>query len=113
MNVVTELLKISQKIRPKIIASAEVPLENSNWMQIDGHTCYANTKADKYGCAVYIKNEYTNSFAVGKLDSNYITLWLAGTEITFGYQRPHSKSFDHRICLCDQTFVVRKYWRFW
>ena len=94
MNVVTELLKISKKIRPKIIAIAEMPLENGNWMQIDGHTCYANTKADKYGCAIYIKNEYTNSFAVGKLDSNYVTLWSAGTEITFGYQRPHSKLFD-------------------
>ena len=85
MNVVTELLKISQKIRPKIIAMAEVLLENGNWMQIDGHICYANTKADKYSCAVYIKNEYTNSFAVDKLESKYIKLWSAGTEITFGY----------------------------
>ena len=102
MNVVTELLKISQKIKPKIIAIAEAPLENGNWMHIDGHTCYASTKANKYGCAVYIKNEYCNSFAVSKLEENYVTLWSAGTEITFSYQRPHHKTFDrdkpwHRV----------------
>jgi len=39
MNVVTELLKSSVKLKPKIISLAECPLENGDWMEIKGYTC--------------------------------------------------------------------------
>jgi len=94
MNVVTELLKSSLKLKPKIIALAECPLENEDWMDMKGFTCYADTKAVKYGCAVYIRNEYVSMFVVGRITSQYITLWSAGTEITFGYQRPNRHDWD-------------------
>jgi hypothetical protein len=94
MNVVTELLKSSLKLKPKIISLAECPLENGDWMEINGYTCYADTMAQKYGCAVYIKNEYVNMFSVESITGSYIRLWTAGTEITFGYQRPHQRTLD-------------------
>jgi len=94
MNVVTELLKSSLKLKPKNIALAECPLESEDWMDMKGFTCYADTKATKYGCAVYIRNEYVNMFVVGRITTQYITLWSAGTEITFGYQRPRNHDWD-------------------
>jgi len=59
-----------------------------------GFTWYADTKATKYGCAVYIRNEYVNMFVVRRITTQFITLWSAGTEITFGYQRPRSHNWD-------------------
>jgi len=94
MNVVTELLKSSLKLKPKIISLAECPLENGDWMNLKGFTCYANTKAERWGCAVYVKDEYVNMFAVGRVSTQFISLWTAGTEITFGYQRPSEESWD-------------------
>jgi len=94
MNVVTELLKSSLKLKPKIIALAECPLENEDWMDMKGFTCYADTKAAKYGCAVYIRNEYVSMFVVGRITTQYVTLWSVGTEITFGYQRPNRHDWD-------------------
>jgi len=94
MNVVTELLKSSLKLKPKIIAIAECSLENEDWMNMKGFTCYADTKAAKCGCAVYVRNEYVNMFVVGRITTQYITLWSAGTEITFGYQRPNRHDWD-------------------
>jgi len=57
MNVVTELAEYSLKLKPKIIAIAECSLENGDCIHFKGFTCYAETQATKYGCAVYIKNE--------------------------------------------------------
>jgi len=94
MNVVTELLKSSLKLKPKIIALAECPLENEDWRDMKGFTCYADTKAAKYGCALYIRNEYVSMFVVGRITTQYVTLWSAGTEITFGYQRPNRHDWD-------------------
>ena len=94
MNVVTELTESSLKLKPKIIAIAECPLENGDWIHFEGFTCYAETQATKYGCAVYIKNEYVHMFVVERITPQYITLWTAGTEITFAYQRPQAKDFD-------------------
>ena len=54
INVVTELLKCSLKFKPKIIDLAECLLENDEWINIKGFTCYADTKASKYGSTVYI-----------------------------------------------------------
>jgi len=45
-------------------------------------------------CAVYIKDEYINMFVVGRVSTQYVSLWTAGTEITFGYQRPSKDSWD-------------------
>jgi len=94
MNVVTELLKSSLKLKPKIISLAECPLENGDWMEIKGYTCYANTTAEKLGCATYIKNEYVNMFVMERVTTAYVTLHTYGTEITIGYQRPTSKTWD-------------------
>src|SRR6267154_776523 len=94
MNVVTELLKSSLKLKPKIIVLAECPLENQDWIHLKGHTCYANVEAEKYGCAVYIKDEYVNMIVVEHITTAFITLWTSGIELTFGYQRPHAKTFD-------------------
>ena len=94
MNVVTELLKSSLKLKPTIISLAECPLENEDWMNLKGFTCYANTKAERWGCAVYVKDEFVNMFAVGRVSTQFISLWTAGTEITFGYQRPSNESWD-------------------
>ena len=94
MNVVTELVQAILKLKPKIIAIAECPLENGDWIHFEGFTCYAETHATKYGCAVYIKNEYVHMFVVERITPQYITLWIAGTEITFPYQRPQAKDFD-------------------
>jgi len=94
MNVVTELLKSSLKLKPKIISLAECPLENGDWMNLKGFTCYANTKAERWGCAVYVKDEYVNMFAVGWISAQYVSLWTAGKEITFGYQRPSMRCWD-------------------
>jgi len=94
MNVVTELVESSLKLKPKIIAIAECPLENGDWIHFEGFTCYAETQATKYGCAVYIKNEYVHMFVVERITPQYVTLWTAGTEITFAYQRPQAKDFD-------------------
>jgi len=94
MNIVTELAESSLKLKPKIIAIEECPLENNNWIHFEGFTCYAETQATKYGCAVYIKNEYVHMLVVERITPQYITLWTAGTEITFAYQRPQAKDFD-------------------
>jgi len=94
MNVVTELLSSSLKLKPNIIALGECPLENGDWIHIEGYTCYASTEAAKYGCAVYIANEYVHMFVVERITSQFTTLWTEGTEITMGYQRPKTKSFD-------------------
>ena len=94
MNVVTELLELTKKLKPRIIAIAECPLENGDWLHLEGFTCYAETSPRKYGCAVYIKNEYVHMYVVERITSQYITLWTAGTEITFAYQRPQAKNFD-------------------
>ena len=94
MNMVTELLKSSRKLKPKIISLAECPLENGDWMEIKGDTCYANTTAKKLGCATYMKNEYVNMFEMEPVSTSYITLHTFGTEITIGYQRPASKTWD-------------------
>ena len=94
MNVVTELLSSSLRLRPKVIVLGECPLENGDWIHIEGYTCYANTEATKYGCAVYIANEYVHMFVVERITSQFTTLWTEGTEITMGYQRPKTKSFD-------------------
>jgi len=74
MNVVTELLKSSLKLKPKIISLAECPLENGDWMNLQGFTCYANTKAERWGCAVYVKDEFVNMFAVGRVSTQFISL---------------------------------------
>ena len=94
MNVVTELLKLTIQHNPKIIAIAECPLENNDWLHIDSFTCYAETEATKYGCAVYIRNELVHMFVVERITSQYITLWTTGMEITFAYQRPKTNTFD-------------------
>jgi len=94
MNVVTELLKSSLKHKPKIISLAECPLENGDWMEIKGYRCYANTTAKKLGCATYVKNEYVNMFVMERISTSYVTLHTFGTEITIGYQRPTSKTWD-------------------
>ena len=94
MNVVTELLELTKKLKPRIIAIAECPLENGDWLHLEGFTCYAETTPRKYGCAVYIKNEYVHMYVVERITSQYITLWTAGTEVTFAYQRPQAKNFD-------------------
>jgi len=94
MNVVTELLKSSLKLKPKIISLAECPLENGDWMNLRGFTCYANTKAERWGCAVYVRDEFVNMFAVGRVSTQFVSLWTAGTEITFGYQRPSKGNWD-------------------
>jgi len=64
MNFVTELAESSMKLKRKIIAIAECPLENGDGIHFAGFTCYAETQATKYGCAVYIKNEYVHMFVV-------------------------------------------------
>jgi len=74
MNVVTELLSSSLKLRPKVIVLGECPLENGDWIHIEGYTCYANTEATKYGCAVYIANEYVHMFVVERITSQFTTL---------------------------------------
>jgi len=94
MNVVTELLKSSLKLKPKMISLAEYPLENGDWMNLKGFTCYANTKAERWGCAVYVRDEYVKMFAVGQVSTQHISLWTVDTEITFGYQRPSNESWD-------------------
>jgi len=94
MNVVTELLKSSLKLKPKIIALAECPLENDKCMKVKGFTRYAETTATKYGCTVYIQDYYINMFAIGRITIQYITLWTAGTELTMGYQRPNKHNWD-------------------
>ena len=94
MNVVTELLKLTVQHKPKIIAIAECPFENNDWLHSDGFTCYAETEATKYGCAVYIKNELVHMFVVQRITSQYITLWTTGMAITFAYQRPKTNTFD-------------------
>jgi len=94
MNVVTELLMSFLKLKPKIKALAECSLENEAWMDMKGFTCDADTKVVKYGCVVYIRNKYVSMFVVGRIDIQYITLWRAGTEITFGYQRPNRHDWD-------------------
>jgi len=92
--VVTELLKSSLKLKPKVISLAECPLQNGHWMEIRGFPCYANTMAEKLGCATYIKNEYVNMFIMERISTSYITLHTYGTEITIGYQRLTSKTWD-------------------
>lgn len=94
MNVVTKLLRLTALLKPKIIAIAECPLENNNWLHLEGFTCYAETEVTKYGCAVYIRNELVHMFVVERITPQYITLWTAGTEITFAYQRPKANNFD-------------------
>jgi len=94
MNVVTELLKSTLKLKPKIISLAECLLENRDWINLKGFAYYANTKAERWGCAVYVKDEYVNMFAVGRVSTQYVSLWTEGTEITFGYQRPSKESWD-------------------
>jgi len=49
MKVVTELLESSLKLKPKIISLAKYRLENGDWMEIKGFTCYASREAEKYG----------------------------------------------------------------
>jgi len=88
MNVVTELLRATMKLKPKIYALGEFPLENEDWICIDGFTCYASTKAKRYGCAVYIRNEYVNMFVVDRITESYITVCAEGEQICFAYQRP-------------------------
>ena len=92
MNVVTELLRATSKLKPKIYALRECPLENEDWICIDGFTCYAITKARRYGCAIYIHNEYVNIFAVDRITDSYITVWTEGKEICFAYQRPDQRT---------------------
>jgi len=94
MNVVTELLESSLKLKPKINSLAECALENGDWMEMKGYTCYANTTAQKLGCATYIKNQYVNMFVMERLSTSYVTLHTLGTVITIGYQRPTSKTWD-------------------
>jgi len=94
MNVVTELIESSLKLKPKKIAIAECPLENGDWIQFESFICYAETQAPKYGCAVYIKNEYVHMFVVERITLQYITLWTAGTQLTLAYQRPQANGFD-------------------
>jgi len=50
--------------------------------------------AEKLGCTTYIKNEYVNMFVMERISTSYITLHTYGTEITIGYQRPTSKTWD-------------------
>ena len=76
MNVVTELLKSFLKLKLKIISFAECPLENGDWMEIKGFTCYTSTEAEKYGCATYVKNEYVNMFLIDLITSYFVTLLL-------------------------------------
>lgn len=57
MNNMTELLRATAKLRPKIYAIGECPLENEDWMHLEEFTCYANTIANRWGCAVYIRNK--------------------------------------------------------
>jgi len=92
MNMVTELLKSSLKVKPKIISPVECPLENGDWMNLMGYTCYVNTKAERLECAVYVKDECVNMFGVGRVSTQFITLWTAGTKITYVYQRPSVES---------------------
>jgi len=92
--VITKSLKSSLKLKPKIIGLAECPLENQDWMETKGYTYYANTTAEKLGCATYIKNEYVNMFVMERVSTSYVTLHTYGTEITIGYQRPTSKTRD-------------------
>jgi len=94
MNVVIELLKFSLKLKLKIIARAECPLENGNWMEIKGYPCYTNTMVKNLGCATYIKNEYVNMFVMERISASYVTLHTFGTAITIGYQRHTSKTWD-------------------
>jgi len=96
MNVVTDLLKSSMKLKPKIISLAECPLENGDWMEIKGFTCYASTIAEKYRCATlaYVKNEFVNMFVIDPITPDFVTLHTAGTEITIGYERPRAKTWD-------------------
>jgi len=96
MNVVTELLKSSLKLKPKIISLTECAFENRDWMNFKGFTCYANPTAERCGCAIYIQNEYVNMFAVSLVSTQYVWLWTAGTEITFGYQRSSTESWDSK-----------------
>jgi len=91
MNVVTELLKSSLKLKPKIISLAECPLENGDCMKIKGFTCYASTRAEKYGCATYVKNEYVKMFVIDCITLHFVTLHTAGIEITIRYSRPRAK----------------------
>jgi len=94
MNLVTELAESSLKLKQKIIAMAECLLENGDWIHFEGFIYYTKTQATKYSCAVYIKNAYVHMFVVERITSQYITLWTAGTEITFPYQRPQAKDFN-------------------
>jgi len=94
MNVVTALLKSSLKPKPKIISLAECLLENGDWMEIKRFTCYASTKAEKYGCATYLKNEYVNMFVIHRITPHCVTLHTAGIEITIGYERLRAKNWD-------------------
>jgi len=96
MNVVTELLKSSLKLKPNIISLAKCPLENLDSMEIKGFTCYATTKAQTYGCATYVKNEHVNMFVIDHLTPHFLTLHTAGTEITLCYQRLRAKTWDPR-----------------
>jgi len=92
MNVVTELLRAIKRLRPKVYALGECPLENKDWIYIDGNTFYASTKAKRYGCAVYIRNEYVNMLAVDQIMDSYITVWTEGEELCFAYQKPDQRT---------------------
>jgi len=92
INVVRELLRATKRLRPKVYAIGECPLENEDWICIDGFTCYASTKAKRYGYAVYIRNEYVNIFAVDRLTDSYITVWTEGEQLCFAYQRPDQRT---------------------
>jgi len=94
MNVVTELLKSSLKLKPKIISLAKCPLENSDRMEIKEFTCYTSTEAEKYGCAIYVNNEYVNMFVIDSITFDFVTLNTAGTEMTIGYKKPTAKTWD-------------------
>jgi len=74
MNIVTELLRVTMKLKLKMYALGEYPLENEDCICIDGFTCYTSTKAKRYGCAVYIRNEDVNIFAVDRITESFITV---------------------------------------
>jgi len=69
MNVVTELLESSLKLKPKMIGIPKCRLENGDWIHFEGFTCYRKTQVTKYGCAVYIKSEYVQMFVVESITS--------------------------------------------
>jgi len=72
MNVVPKLLKSFLKLKQKIFSLAECSLESRDWMNLKGFTCYGNTKAKRGGCAVYVKDEDVNVFAVVRVSTQFI-----------------------------------------